>query len=434
MNMNRLATPYAGGKSALGQIVVRVVWMVVALAALTIAILSIPRQVAMLGKLTDEESLGIAWFGGIPQGTILPFERLFDIIYLTTTMGAVAFCFGLAVLLYVRQFHERTAMLTSFFLLLYGAIMAGPLESLLTSQASDLILWAYKAQGTLWMLGGVSLLLVFPDGQFVPRWTRWFVPVLIAWTLPTVIGDAFNPLVFNPANGSQVWILVGWFAVPSLIAIYAQIYRYRRQATELQRLQVRWAASGFAGWLLAGSLVPMLLIALFSLLKAAGTNNGPVWVLLISIGRLVWPVGLALPPITLSVAVLKYRLYDIDLIIRRTFVFTILSTLLGLVYVGSIVLFQRMFQSVIGQHSPLAIVTSTLLIVVLFAPLRRRVQNFIDRRFYRQKYNAQHTLDTFSEIIRDEVDPDHLTAELLAAVETTLQPEHVALWLRDPRR
>jgi hypothetical protein len=129
-------------------------------------------------------------------------------------------------------------------------------------------------------------------------------------------------------------------------------------------------------------------------------------------------------------AVLKYQLYAIDIIIRRTLTYSVISLMLASVYFGSILFLQTLFSSLTGQRSPVAIVLSTLVIAALFNPIRGRVQDFIDRRFYRAKYDAEQTLARFTATARDEVDIDQLTTALLGVVEETMQPEQVVLWLR----
>ena len=141
-------------------------------------------------------------------------------------------------------------------------------------------------------------------------------------------------------------------------------------------------------------------------------------------------VTMLLIPASIGIAILRYRLFDIDLIIRKTLQYAALSALLALVYFGSVVLLQTVVGQATDAQSPLVIVVSTLLIAALFAPLRKRVQTAVDRRFYRQKYDAQQVLAQFAITARDETDMDKLTAELVRVVQETMQPEQVSVWLK----
>jgi len=155
----------------------------------------------------------------------------------------------------------------------------------------------------------------------------------------------------------------------------------------------------------------------------------PWWTLVGSAG---WWLTLTLVPVSLSIAVLRFRLYDIDLVINRTLVYGSLTVLLGLVYFGSVASLQYAFRALTGHQDfpQLTIVVSTLVIAALFDPLRRRIQAFIDRRFYRRRYDARKTLEAFSARLRDETDLGSLNAELVTVVRETMQPEHISLWLR----
>jgi hypothetical protein len=204
-------------------------------------------------------------------------------------------------------------------------------------------------------------------------------------------------------------ILVSW-----LFAVAAMITRMD-QARGAERQQLKWFVYG-VGLLVVGFLAAFLGFGLHSV---------------------AWFLGIAafnFLPIAAGIAILRYRLYDIDLIINRTLVYSVLTAALALVYVGSIVLLQGLFRALTGETSQLAVVASTLAIAALFVPLRRRVQAFIDRRFYRRKYDVAKTLETFNAKLRDDMDLDSVADDLVEVVKETMQPTHVSLWLRSQER
>jgi hypothetical protein len=202
-------------------------------------------------------------------------------------------------------------------------------------------------------------------------------------------------------------------------AVVVVVLAYRPGSDPVTRAQVSWVALGIA--ISIGGTLIVYLLNLSGLVEYRGGLVESV---------LSWPVGLALP-ICLAIAILRYRLFDIDVIIRKTLVYTVLTGVLALVYFGLVVVLQSIVDATGGQQSTLVIVISTLVIAALFAPLRRAVQNVIDRRFFRKKYDAEQVLNQFVASARNETDMDVLTAELEHAVRETLQPTLVSVWLRD---
>jgi hypothetical protein len=203
------------------------------------------------------------------------------------------------------------------------------------------------------------------------------------------------------------------------------VMRYRRSRGDV-RQQIKWIA--FAASLVALTYL-IAMVALFihpseAIWLAAGL---PLWLDLIEYAALL---SITSVPIAIGFAVLKYRLYDIDIIINRTLVYGSLTATLALIYVGGVVSLQALLRVLTGQESTLAVVASTLLIAALFNPLRGLVQAFVDRRFYRSKYDAAKTLEAFNARLRDETNLDALSEDLVGVARSTMQPEHVSLWLR----
>jgi hypothetical protein len=260
----------------------------------------------------------------------------------------------------------------------------------------------------------------------VPRWTRLLAVAVVFWALIW----PFTPLVYGSSGWSAVFL--------GLVAtgVLAQVYRYRRVASPLERQQTKWVvvgtAAAFAGLTVAVLVPPLLLSTSVGRLDAPVSNlQGLVYHLVFM--PLVGFGALLLIPLSVTLAILRFRLWDVDPVINRTLVYGVLSVTMVSLYGGGVVVLQQLFHVISGQQSPLAVVGSTLASVVLFQPLRVRIQAGIDRRFYRRKYDAATTLQSFSAKLRDEVDLDTLTQELLAVVEETVHPAHVSLWLPGDR-
>ena len=304
----------------------------------------------------------------------------------------------------------------------------------------------YALSEWLWVpavgLVGTYLVLLFPDGRLPSsRWRplAWLSGAVIV-VLSAAILLAPGPLqslegVRNPFGlegapwvADTAYIVLPLFLVCILASTLSLVLRYRGSGGE-ERQQIKWIAftASVVGLLYLMAVVASAMFRSEETWFAAGS---PLWLDLLSYAALLSFTAI---PIAVGFAVLKYRLYNIDLLINRTLVYGSLTAMLVGVYVGSIVLLQGLLRALTGQESQLAIVASTLAVAALFNPLRGRIQGFIDRRFYRRKYDAAKTLEAFSARLRDETDLDALNAELVGEVRETMQPAHVSLWLRpDP--
>jgi hypothetical protein len=203
--------------------------------------------------------------------------------------------------------------------------------------------------------------------------------------------------------------------------VAAQVYRYRRVSGLVERQQTKWVVFSTAVGVVG--LTGMNVFAFALLPRGAGMTY---------FYFVAWAVAyclMLLIPVSFGVAVLHSRLWEIDLVINRTLVYGSLTAILALVYFGGVTLLQRVFHSLTGQGSTFAVVTFTLVIAAIFNPLRRRIQSFIDRRFYRRKYDAAKTLEAFSARLRDETDLGRLGEDLMGVIKETMQPAHASLWL-----
>jgi hypothetical protein len=320
--------------------------------------------------------------------------------------------FALAAVIFFRRPDDRMALFGSFTLLLSGgAAIAGTMHELAGVHPAfwfPVNLLGYAGQVSF----GIFFYL-FPDGRFVPRWTRWLAVASALY---------FVPSEFFP--GSSLSALTDpLFVVLIVSLVFAQVYRYRRVSSPEQRQQTKWVVSGFAT-AMAGFVTILVLV---SSLPSLWQSAGPLGQMIVE--TLIYGLIL-LVPLSIGMAILRSRLYDIDVVINRALVYGSLTVTLLLVYVGGVVALQWLFRAATGSESQLAVVASTLGIAALFNPLRRRIQSFIDRRFYRGKYDAAKTLEAFGATLRDETDLDRLNDALVAVVRETVQPAHASLWMR----
>ncbi len=393
------------------------VWIVLALVLLVIFVANLPaffQYARTICTLPD--------VGNCPTEQLTPaYVQVLDQLHLSVAVAQgflAAFCVAVSVvywllglLIFWRKSQEWIGLLVSLLLVLFGA--TGLLGYNLPAQTPPL--FQLLAQVIAYVLTWPAMLVfffTFPTGRFTPRWT-WaaFVPFFVVTMLATL-----------PVTTSLVPAVA--LILTPLLPIGVQVYRYVRVYDAVQQQQTKWFVFGLS--------VVFLLVLIQGILQALAPGsstanlwyqlfNGPFWLLL----WMILLLGISLP-------ILRYRLWDIDVIINRTLVYSTLTVILALLYVGLVIGLQALLRGISNQGSGVAIVISTLAIYFLFQPLRRRIQRSIDRRFYRSKYDAAKTVAAFSATLRQEVDLEQLREHLLAIVQETMQPAHVSLWLRPP--
>ena len=381
----------------------RAAWLAWSVCALALVLLALSLLLILLGRSTPlpqgwttwrDQAISLVGIVGAPLLGGLIASRRPENIY-----GWLWLCFGLGLSL-----QQLAGSYSAYTLVYPGSLVApGTIPRLL------------NPGGPLALTLATFLLLLFPTGRLPsPRWR------FVAW-IASVSGAvliSLNFIYLRPDEaGGAISVVAIVVASTLFLAIFLSalslVVRYRR-ASGVERQQLRWLAGAavLVGVYIVGGLLGLdrlLGEGLWNLVNAA-TNAG-----------LYAAVG---------IAILRHRLYEIDIIINRTLVYLPLTATLALIYVGGVVGLQSIFRAISGQESTLAVVASTLTIAALFNPLRRRVQGFVDRRFYRRKYDAAKTLEAFNARLREETDLEALSNDLVGVASATMQPEHVSLWLR----
>ena len=403
-------------------LVARFVWVgVVSLTALLFAA-SVPAHLADLhrtctaepcvaGQLAPAEMRALGDLG-------VSIDAYTAYVFALDLVVAIGFCV-VGTIIFWRKSREPGALFVSFALMVFGLTWPDTFDSALHHPA-----WEGVAR-FLTQLGLSCLFLfflIFPDGRFVPRWSRWVLPLFLA--MPVLFVLFPDSVLVEPPPRVNILLFLGLWACAAL----AQVYRYRRVSGPVERQQTKWVVFGLTACvaLIFGFLLPYVF---FPALARPGVAS-----LVSNLAGLTvaGSFGLLLIPSSIGIAILRYRLYDIDVIINRTLVYGSLSVSLAAVYFGGVAGTEAVFSTLTGQERQpqLAIVVSTLAIAALFGPLRRRIQNVIDRRFYRRKYDAARILAAHGTRLRDEVDLKTLSDDLLEVVKGTVQPAHASLWLR----
>ena len=236
-----------------------------------------------------------------------------------------------------------------------------------------------------------------------------------------------NPLGLIP---NEIWegpLAVFWFTglITLVLSSIASLFLRYRKANQVVRQQIKWLLFAVAIFASIYIYTGFTILILNPSNISPTANPSPP-----NLANLVFNLAVLVIPAAIAVSILRYRLYDIDLIIRRTLQYSLLTGLLSLVYFGGVALLQGLLSAFDGQSSPVVIVLTTLMIAALFNPLRRRLQDFIDRRFYRRKYDAERALADFATKARSETDMGHLSSEIVRVAQETMQPERVSLWLK----
>jgi hypothetical protein len=396
-----------------------VAWIIVVTLALGLFVASISTHVAYLhtlcssseclynGQLTPSDLRQLhAWGLSLDFYVIIQVALIVLEFLVFGVVGAVVFW---------RRSDDWLALLTSFYMVLFplGALDSYVLHTLPHSWWLAIAMVSFLGEVSAFILG-----YIFPSGHFVPRWTRWLAVALIPYWLVNVLLPS-SPPWSKPLVILNVGLFLGWIGS----VVVAQTYRYRYVSGPVQRQQTKWvvfgASLGFACEVI-GQLCYRVIIPLFF------HDSQLVAGIVTTLVALSW----VFIPLSLAVAVFRYRLWDVDVLINRTLVYGGLSATLIAVYVVSILGLQTLFRGLFHQTSDLAIVISTLVIAALFQPLRTRLQTGIDRRFYRSKYNAARLLSEFGATLRQEVELSQLCERLLVIVQETMQPAQVSLWLR----
>jgi hypothetical protein len=376
------------------------VWLAWSLWALCVALAVVT---ALLGFRTLEVGHFAAWFGV----AMLVYPTVGALVVSRRPKNAVGYILlGLGTIFEIQAFAGAYTNYAQF--AHPNLPMARTLGDLITP-------WSI---GPWVMLGVVLLVLLFPNGKLPHRMWRvvaWMAvcgAALVSlwwWTWPEDVPVLYR-IVETLGNIGNAALTISCVA-----SVFAVVGRMQGAEGE-QRQQLKWFAYGAA-----------LLVGAFLFLTFAANEQTNGWVIFAVI-----VLGLSAVPVTVGVAVLRYRLYDIDVLINRTLVYGSLTVTLAMLYFGGVTATQSIFQRLTGHERlpQLAIVASTLALAALFNPMRRRIQGFIDRRFYRSKYDARKTLEAFSAKLRDETDMEALNDDLIGVVRETMRPAHVGLWLR----
>jgi signal transduction histidine kinase len=392
---------------------VRILWIGWAIVALGIFVASLP---AYLGGMTPHSANPEAT-GQFAAGQSTLVTQSIDAASAVASITAAIVSLGLATLLFLRKSNDGMAMFVSFLMLTYGIVLAGPLErlGLIWEPARDL---ATPAQSILLATPILLLACLFPSGRFVPRWTRWIVPASLLWILVVFLVpplDTFSAL--SPVAITGIVLLA--LMLP-LVGIYAQVYRYRNVSTLEEKQQTKWVVYGLGLWFvwIVISSVPYMIL----LNQPAGT---PVSLTFRVMG-LMWWMAMSIVPVSLTISVMRFRLWDIDLVVNRTLVYGFLTAIVIGIYVLIVGGLGAIFQA---QGNLLVALFATGLIAVLFQPLRARVQQWVNRLVYGERDDPVAALSSLGKRLEGTLAAEDVLPSIVESVAESLKLPYAAIGL-----
>jgi hypothetical protein len=400
-------------------VVARAVWLALVIPSMGFFVVSLPVYYQQLQRgCVDPLTCSIA--GALPAQVLhTPGFPVSGYAALLTIFFVIieAIWYGVGFLIFWRRSDDWLALLAAFFLVMFNDALALPSPVLIL----PLSLLSFLGNASIGMF-----FVLFPNGRLVPRWMGLILLFVIIYQFSDNLPSKGSS--FDTNWPGWLYLLVNLVLYGAII--FSQIYRYRRVSTPVQRQQTKWVVFGVTA---AVAFYIGLLVISFLLIPSLNNINF-LTIFLNEVWSLIFPIVLLLIPLSIGFSILRYRLYDIDLLINRTLVYGTLTISLALIYVGLVIGLGSLVRLFTGQlaQSPVVIVASTLAIAALFQPLRHRIQAIIDHRFYRRKYDAAKTLAAFSAALRNEVDLSQLSEHLITVVQETMQPTHVSLWLRPP--
>jgi hypothetical protein len=374
-----------------------------------------PEAAIAFGQLRPQDLSELARLNIAPE----MYAAYFTLAELVTSLVFIL----VACVIFWRRSEEWVALFVATMLLLLPSVL--PLISAV-ERAALLPALLLRMLQVMYYACLTIFLFIFPNGHVVPRAARVLIGVLLVYAPATLFVPALVfPVSFGAGVTPRDYLPLGIAMAIYLFGFGAQAWRYFRISNRAQRQQTKWVVFGLGVF----SVLATLGIAI--VIVSPAQNGGAINLA----PRIVAPTLILLAilalPISIGFSILRYRLYDIDIIIRRTVTYALVVTVLGAVYFASVIGLQRMFVGIAGEQPEFITVLSTLAIAILFVPLRNRVQNAIDKRFNRQKYDAQQVLQKFALTVRDETDLEKLSAELLNVVNETMQPKRVSVWLKN---